>query len=87
MGFPYYGFMNVTLSLDEDLVKKVRKIAVDRDTTLTGMIREYLESVATADKMSARKRREREVLEQSFQQFQFRIGKRTWKRADLYARS
>ncbi|HEY6340998.1 MAG TPA: DUF6364 family protein [Bryobacteraceae bacterium] len=79
--------MNVTLSLDDNLVKKVRKIAVDRDTTLTGMIREYLERVAAEDSARGRKRREREILERSFTQFQFKVGKRTWKREDLYARS
>jgi predicted transcriptional regulator len=79
--------MNVTLSLDDELVKKVRKIAVDRDTTLTGLIREHLESLAAADAASGRKRREREVLERSFKQHQFNVGKRTWKRADLHARS
>lgn len=79
--------MNVTLSLDDNLVKKVRKIAVDRDTTLTGMIREYLERVAAEDSTRGRKRREREILERSFTQFQFKVGKRTWKREDLYARS
>jgi predicted transcriptional regulator len=41
--------MNITLSLDDDLVKKVRKIAVERDTTLTGMARDYLEKLATED--------------------------------------
>jgi predicted transcriptional regulator len=79
--------MNVTLSLEDDLVKKVRKIAVDRDTTLTGMIRDYLERVAAEEAASGRKRREREALERSFVRFQFRVGKRTWKRGDLYARS
>jgi hypothetical protein len=38
--------MNITLSLDEKLVKEVRKIAVDRDTTLTGLVREYLQKLA-----------------------------------------
>jgi len=33
-----------------------------------------------------RKRREREALERSFERFRFYVGKRTWKRADLYAR-
>ena len=79
--------MNVTLSLDDDLVKKVRKIAVDRDTTLTGLIRKHLQELAESDVSSARKRREMEALERSFQQFQVRVGKRTWKRADLYERS
>jgi hypothetical protein len=33
--------MNITLSLDDKLVKDVRKIAVERDTTLTGLVRDY----------------------------------------------
>lgn len=33
-----------------------------------------------------RRRREREALERSFERFRFKVGKRTWKRADLYAR-
>ena len=86
-GFPYNVDMNVTLSLDDDLVKKVRKIAVERDTTLTGLIRRYLEEVAAEDSTLGRKRREREALEQSFQKFGFKIGKRNWTREDLHARS
>jgi len=81
------GYMNVTFSLDDELVKKVRKIAIDRDTTLTGMIREYLERIAAEDSTAGRKRREREILEQSFKRFEFKVGKRTWKREDLYDRS
>jgi hypothetical protein len=79
--------MNITLSLDDRLVKEVRKIAVDRDTTLTGMVREYLERLAAENAAHGRKRREREALERGFERFQFRVGKRTWKRADLHARS
>ncbi|HLJ29094.1 MAG TPA: hypothetical protein VKY85_20460 [Candidatus Angelobacter sp.] len=79
--------MNITLSLDDDLVKKGRKIAVERDTTLTGMVRDYLEGLAAEDASSGRRRRERETLERSFEQFRFRVGKRIWKRADLYART
>jgi predicted transcriptional regulator len=79
--------MNITLSLDDDLVKKVRKIAVERDTTLTGLVREHLEKLAVEDAASGRRRREREALERSFKKFRFKVGKRTWDRADLYARS
>jgi hypothetical protein len=78
--------MNITLSLDDDLVKKVRKIAVERDTTLTGMVRDYLEKLATESASSGRRRREREILERSFDRLQFQVGKRTWKRADLHVR-
>lgn len=87
MGFPHYWGMNLTLSLDDELVKTVRKIAVGRDTTLTGMVREYLEKLAAEEAATSRRRREREALERSFESFQFRVGKRPWKRADLHARS
>ena len=33
---------NITLSVDEEIIKKVRKIAVDKNTTLTEMVREFL---------------------------------------------
>ena len=46
--------MNVTLSLDDKLVKEVRKIAVERDTTLTGLVREYLEKLATENAASGK---------------------------------
>ncbi len=78
--------MNITLSIDEDLVKEVRKIAIERDTTLTGLVRSYLQELATEHAKSGRKRRELEGLERSFEQFQFNVGKRTWKREDLHER-
>lgn len=79
--------MNVTLTLEEELVKRVRKIAVERDTTLTGLIRAYLEELAAEDDVSGRKRREREALDRTFARFQLKVGKKTWTRADLHARS
>jgi hypothetical protein len=77
--------MNITLSLDENLVKELRKIAVDRDTTLTGMVRDYLEKIAAENAASGKKRRQREALEHTFERHQFNIGERTWTRADLHA--
>jgi hypothetical protein len=77
--------MNITLSLDDDLVKEARKIAVERDTTLTGLVRAYLQELAENAK-SGRKRRELEALRESFEKYQFNMGKRTWKREDLYER-
>jgi hypothetical protein len=79
-------YVNVTLSLDERLVKEIRKIAVERDTTLNGLIREYLERLA---KENSEQRRERRLaaLEKSFEAVEFRVGRRTWTRADLHERS
>jgi len=34
--------MNITLTLDDRLVREIRKVAVDRDTTLTALDREYV---------------------------------------------
>ncbi len=79
--------MNITLTLDNDLVKEVRKIASDRDTTLTGLVRGYLKQLAEESANSGRKKRELEALERSFERFQFKLGKKTWKREDLYDRS
>lgn len=78
--------MNITLSIDDELVKEVRKIAVERDTTLTGLVRAYLQELATERAKSGRKRRELEALRQSFEQFKFNVGKRTWKREELHER-
>jgi len=86
MGFTYYGFVNITLSIDEELVKEVRKIAVERDTTLTGLVRAYLQELALEHAKSGRKRREIEALREGFEKYQFNIGKRTWKREDLHER-
>ena len=78
--------MNITLSLDEKVVKEVRKLAVERDTTLTGLVREYLEKLAAESAARGRKRRELEALERSFENFRFSVGERTWTRADLHER-
>jgi hypothetical protein len=79
--------MNITLSLDDKLVKEVRKIAVERDTTLTGLVRAYLERVA-AEHDSQRKRRDLALLNHTFDRLQARLdyGKRSWNREDLYDR-
>ena len=45
------------------------------------------DELAAEDAASGRRCLEREALERTFESFQFRVGKRTRKRADLYARS
>lgn len=79
--------MNITLTLDDNLVKEVRRIAADRDTTLTGLVRAHLEQIAAENTKSGRKRRELEALERSFELVKVSLGKRNWRREDLYERS
>ena len=49
-------------------------------------MRAYLQEIAAENAKSGRKRRELEALERSFQLLKVNIGKRTWKREDLYER-
>ena len=76
--------MEITLSIDEEVVKKVRKIAIDKDTTLTAMVRDYLTSIASRD-IAARKA-DADKLMETFEKVSREMGPRTWTREDLYDR-
>ena len=76
--------MNITLSIEDEIVKKVRKIAIDKNTTLTAMVREYLTEVAKRDNAA----REELVVrfEDSIRRLSRDMGPRNWTRDDLYDR-
>ena len=73
---------NITLSVEKDVIKKVRKIAIDRDTTLTAMVRDFLKSVAGRDMQE--KERHAQKLSETFIRCSRDMGKRIWKREELY---
>lgn len=75
---------NITLHVDDEVVRRVRKVAIDRHTTLTEMVREFLESVAKRDE--AARARAAEELDASVRRLQRNMGPRTWTRDDLYER-
>ena len=75
---------NITLSIDDEVIKKVKKIAIDRNTTLTAMVRDYLRSVA--EQTEQRKERALKSLQKSFSRLSRDMGRRTWKRSELYER-
>ena len=75
---------NITLNVDDKIVRKVRKIAIDKNTTLTQMVRDFLESVAERDE--SRKKQAIQKLETSFLALSRNMGKREWCREDLYDR-
>ena len=76
--------MNITLSVDEAVVKKVREIALQKDTTLTAMVREYLVEVAERD-YAARRESAARIRELSAR-YSVDMGTRTRTRDDLYDR-
>jgi hypothetical protein len=75
---------NITFRVDEEIVKKVRKIAIDRNTTLTAMIRDYLQS--EVKKMEAHRELALKELEDIFQRFSRDMGPRIWTREELHDR-
>ena len=73
---------NITLTVDEEVVKKVRRIALEKDTTLTALVRDYLNQMANS--IDARQLQDSETLRKTFRQLSRPMGKRDWKRDDLY---
>jgi hypothetical protein len=75
---------NITLSVDDEIIKKVRKIAIDKNTTLTAMVRQYLTSVATKDAQEKNERLKK--LRNSFPKLSIDMGRRKWSRENLHER-
>ncbi len=74
---------NITLAIDDDIVKKVRKLAVERNTSLTGLVRATLKQLAAREDI-----RTSELineLDQAFDTCSLKVGHKTWKREDLHA--
>ena len=76
--------MKITMRIDEEIVKKVRKIAIDKNTTLTAMVRDYMTSIATCD--AAARKADADQLMKTFEKVSRDMGPRTWTREDLYDR-
>lgn len=72
------------MSLDDDLLKKARKIAVDKDTSLTGFIRDYLQQLV--EREEGLKDLAAVELESLFRRSRAVVGRKSWPRDDLHAR-
>ena len=75
---------NITLSVEDEIIKKVRKVAIDKNTTLTALVREFLTSVANQD--AQKKDIAVANLRKSFKTASRNIGKRKWTREMLHER-
>lgn len=54
---------NLTLSIDDDLLKKCRLYAVQHDTSVNAMVREYLETYVARSDVAEREERMKTVAE------------------------
>ena len=75
--------MNITLSVDESVIRLVRIYAAERGSSVNALVRDFLSGIATRED---RVRRARERLRELGAQSTARIGPRTWTRDDLHAR-
>jgi predicted transcriptional regulator len=73
---------NITLAIEEDLVKKVRKLALERNTSLTALVRETLRQLATREDFRTEERVAE--LKACFEQTPVQVGEKTWSREDLH---
>ena len=76
--------MNIVLNIDDEIGKKVHKIARRKNTTLAAMVKDYLTSVSNAD--GAKRREHVARLKDSCQKMSRDMGPRKWTREDLHAR-
>ena len=75
---------NLTLALDDELLQDARRVAFERETSLTELIRSYLKDlVAELDLDQEAKARE---LMETIQRNSRHFGKITWTRDELHER-
>lgn len=74
---------NITLSVDETMLRTVRLYAAERGSTVNALVREFLTGLASReDRTRKARRRIMELSERSGA----RIGSRPWTREELHER-
>ena len=78
--------MNITLSVEDDLLKKARKIAIDHDKTLPQMIRQYIAELVEMEEQDKRSRLQqvRNLFDAAGEDLHY--SQRDWTRDDLHER-
>jgi predicted transcriptional regulator len=74
---------NITLSVDDNVLAAVRRLAGERNSTVNALVREYLTNLAAHED---RAKRARACLRQLSAQSRGRLGKKSWSRDDLHDR-
>ncbi len=74
---------NITLSVNTSVLKNARKIAAERQTTVNGLVRDFLEDLAGGSRQRAKTRKELATL---IPTLRTKIGEIRWTREQLHAR-
>lgn len=76
---------NVTITLDDELLKSAKRVALERDISLTELIRRRLKEEVEKDE-SKREEAIRALEARWARDPGVEMGRRTWTREDLYDR-
>jgi hypothetical protein len=76
---------NITLAVDDDVLAAVRKFAADKNTTVNGLVRDYLASISEQVRKEAAARARKELVRLS-EETTFGLGDWKWNREELYDR-
>jgi hypothetical protein len=74
---------NLTLAIEEEVLLAARKLALDRNTTVNKLVREFLASLVRQDES---RRAALERLRGRMQDGVLEVGGRGWSREDLHER-
>ena len=74
---------NITLKIDDDLLKKARELALRRKTSINSVVRQRLEEFVSSD---LRRDAALKGVEDFFNRTSARIGKKRWSRDELHER-
>jgi hypothetical protein len=74
---------NITLSVDAAVVKEIRRMSVEQDTTVNDLVRRYLEELESEKKNRLKVRRD---LLKFLSAMKTKVGRIHWKREQLHAR-
>jgi hypothetical protein len=75
---------NITLSLPKDILNKLKHIAVDKNTSISGLLTQTLEEIVRNEEdYNSAKVRQILMMEQGFH---LGVPKSSWKREDLHER-
>ena len=75
---------NITMTVEQDLLKKAKRMAAEKNTSLTALIRSFLEKMAQGRDL----KKEEAILKLKdyFNDKKVKIGGKKWSREDLYER-
>lgn len=74
---------NLTLAIEEDTLIEARKLALEQQTTVNQLVRDFLTELV---RQTHRRRVARDRIKRSMREKRVAVGHRTWSREDLHER-